>query len=168
MPLDTKVIINVSANQTSVLDLETPQSALSLPLALALTNGVGAGQADEKWSDERTLTTGQNEDLDLNGTALQNAFGVNLALARVKYLLVVADPTNTTNITVGGAPSNAWVGPFGAATHTITLKPGGIIEVFDPSAGGYPVTAGTGDLLRVTNAAGATAKYRIVVVGAKT
>lgn len=168
MPLSATLQVNVNVTQTNVLDLETPSSALSFPLVSLLTNGAGASQANEKWSDERTLTTGANEDLDLSGTTLQNAFGINIAFLRIKYVLVYSLPTNTTNLTIGAAAANGWIGPFGATTHTITLKPGGYWEVFDPSAAGYAVTAGTGDLLRITNAAGASAIYRIIVIGATT
>jgi hypothetical protein len=166
MSLDSQsFLLQIAATLNSVLDLKTASAPLAYKNSMTLTTGTGADQADQIWDDERTLTTGANEDLDLTGTALQNAFGTNIAFARIKLLAIVSDPANTTNLTVGNAASNGWVGPFGAATHTITLKPKGVLFLFDPSSGAYAVTAGTGDLLRVTNAAGASAKYRIILIG---
>src|ERR1043166_3451946 len=98
-PLQTDMSVVVTANQTSVLDLATAAAAQKLDASatgvVSLASGTGANQADQSWSDERTLTTGANEDLDLTGTALQNAFGVNIAFARVKVILIVSDSTNT-------------------------------------------------------------------------
>jgi hypothetical protein len=63
--------------------------------------------------------------------------------------------------------TNPWVGFLNAA-GTVTLKPGaGIVLTADQaSATGYPVTAGTGDILRVANSgAGTAVLYDIAIVG---
>jgi hypothetical protein len=48
----------------------------------------------------------------------------------------------------------------------VKLKPGGLMLLVAPTAAGFPVVAGTGDLLNIVNAnAGASGAYDIVVVG---
>lgn len=164
MSLKTDVSLRIQAALASVLDLVQAQANLDQVFTLGLTTGVGLNQADQVFSDERTLTTAQSEDLDLSGTALQNALGVNIALVKLKLLLVVADPTNTTNITLQKASSNG-VAFLAGTTPGFTLKPGGAFLIFDPSLAAITVTATTGDLINLTNGSGASAKYKIIVIG---
>lgn len=134
-------------------------------LGITLTDGALAGQADLVYLsavDGRALVASAFEDLDLRGL-LPDAIGDTIALATVKILLVHADPTNLNDMTIGGAAANTWVGPFGAATHKQTLRPGGIY-LQATSGTGWTVTAGTGDLLRVQAGASA-ALYHIAVIG---
>src|SRR5439155_27040686 len=120
---------------------------------IALATGTATGQADKVWSDTRTLTASATEDIDLTGTLI-DAFGATLTLARVKGLVIFASSANTNDVVVGNASSNGWVGPFGAATHTLAVRPGGLLCLFAPGATGYTVVGGTGDLLHVANSAG--------------
>mgnify|MGYP000488088098 CR=1 FL=1 len=58
-----------------------------------------------------------------------------------------------------------FVGPFGSATHTVALPPGGNLILTAP-ASGWTVTAGTGDLLRVANSgAGTSVTFDIIIIG---
>jgi hypothetical protein len=168
MPLvRANLTVQLDALSTSPLDLETGQASLDYKKAIGLTAGTGAGQADRRWSDKRTLAASANEDLDLAGV-LTDVFGQAITFARVKQLVVVAAAGNTNNVIVGGAATNTWVGPFGAATHTLAVRPGEakvICSATDATA--YPVTAGTGDLLRIANSgAGTPVTYDIFIVGA--
>ncbi len=160
-------LLQISGTKTPATppDLGSSVYTLAHTSQFTLAEGTGLNQANQVFPDERTLTTGQSEDLDLNGVLI-NPLGEQVNLVKVKAVVIVADATNTTNLTIGNAASNQFVGWFGAAAHTITLKPGGVFFISDPSAAGYPVTAGTGDLLRVTNAPGATAKYKVIIIGA--
>lgn len=166
MPLDTTVKVSVDATHTALLDLATATVPLSFARALGLANGTGANQADRIFHDTRTLTASANEDLDLAGV-LTDAFGATITFARIKALIVAADAANTNNVIVGGAATNQFVNWVGAATHTVTVRPGGVLLLAGGDATGYAVTAGTGDLLRVANSAGGTSvTYSIVLVGA--
>jgi hypothetical protein len=94
-------------------------------------------------------------------------FGQAITFARVKGLIVSASAANANNVVIGGAASNAFTGVFGASTHTLAVRPGGLLVLTAPDASGYVVTAGTGDLLRVANSGGGTpVTYQIVVIGA--
>ncbi|MEV4059726.1 hypothetical protein [Nonomuraea dietziae] len=166
MPLSARLLLQLAAELTSPLDLTTVAAPLSFARQVSLTDGAGLNQANRLWSDERVLAASANEDLDLAGT-LADPFGAAITFARVKALLVAASPANANNVVIGGAASNQFVGPFGAGTHTLAVRPGGLLALTAPDATGYAVTAGTGDLLRVANSgAGSSVTYQIVVVGA--
>jgi hypothetical protein len=174
MALSTATIsLNVIAAVTKALDMNvSPEARLNLTKALAIAAGVGAGQADRLFIDRRTIAPSGTDDLDLNGVLL-DPLGDAFNLARVKGLIVIAesdlasDPINVNDVIVGGAPSNAWVGPFGAAAHTVRLQPGEPLVVFARGATAWPVTAGTADLLRIANSAGGSSViYQIAIIGA--
>lgn len=166
MPVTTNIKVSVDANQTGSIDLAPLSAVHSLPFTKLLTSGTGSGQADLVWSDTRTLSASANEDLDLAG-ALVGAFGATTTFVRVKAILVVADAANTNNVVVGGAAATQFVGPFGAATHTIAIQPGNAFFISATGATAWPVTAGSTDFLRVANSgAGTSVTYSIVIVGA--
>lgn len=167
MGLDTKVQVAVVGNLARALDLATASVPLAKTYQTVLADGFAAGQADKIFHDTRTLTASSNEDLDLAGV-LADPLGLTLTFARIKALIVAAAATNVNNVVVGAAASNAWATLLGA-THTITLRPGAVFAAVAgvADATGYAVTAGTGDLLRVTNGgAGTSVSYDIIVIGA--
>lgn len=134
---------------------------------LSITGGTAANQVDRTFSQTRTLAASANEDLDLSGTALLNVFNVALAFARVRAIILFAAPGNTNNVVMGGASSNAFVGPFGAATHTLAVAPGNFVQLTNGTTTGWPVTAGTGDLLRIANGgSGTPVTYTLTILGA--
>jgi hypothetical protein len=124
-------------------------------------NGTGNSQADLFWDDTRTLATATAESLDLAGS-LSKALGGTLTLVGLKAILVTAASANTTNLTVGGGATT--VPLFTATNDSITVRPGGAFLWVAPNTG-VVVTATTADLLEISNAAGASATYSIMVVG---
>jgi hypothetical protein len=81
------------------------------------------------------------------------SFGSGAALANTWY---------RSKRTFAGV-SNAWVGPFGSGSDYVTVK---YWQAFvDNSAAGFTVTAGTGDLLRISNPGATSLDYIIWVVG---
>ncbi len=125
-------------------------------------SGTGTGKADTDFIDDRTLASAASESLDLSGT-LVDGFGQTVAIAKLKAIEISADAANTTNLTVGATGSNAFVRWVADATDGIVLKPGARFVIADPA--GWTVTAATGDLLKFTNASGASATYRIKLLG---
>ncbi len=167
MPLSTQVLLQVSAflSNTSA-DLVVPSANASFGAQINLDNGTGANAADRLWLDSNTLGASANTDVDLAGN-LTDALGQALTFARVKAIFVRAASGNTNNVVIGGAAANQFVGPFGAATHTLSVKPGGLFAAVAPDATGWAVTAGTGDLLRFANSgAGSSVTYDVMIVGA--
>ncbi|MFB8242000.1 hypothetical protein ACFC58_36245 [Kitasatospora purpeofusca] len=164
--VNTVLKVAAAATQTNPLDLVTGRAPLDFAAAIALGSGTGANQADMIWSDTRTLAASATEDLDLAGV-LVGAFGNTLTFARIKGLIVRAAGANANTVVVGGAASNGFVGWVADSTDKVNVRPGGVLGLFAPDATGYPVTAGTGDLLRIGNGgAGTAVTYDIVVIGA--
>ena len=172
MPLaNTQIGAFLKGDLSSALDLVNVLASINLTAGTAFDNGVAAGQVDKMFSDTRTLAASASEDLDLTGT-LVDAFGATITMARVKGLLIRAAAANTNNVVVGAnVAANAWgtlFGPTGASGGTVTLRPGAFFVVGCGSADatGWTITAGTGDLLHVTNSAGGTSvTYDVVVIG---
>lgn len=167
MTLNATLSVGAAATLASTLDLAESTSKMSEVYKAILTNGTAAGQVDRLWSDTRTLAASANEDLDLAG-ALLDALGGPAVFARVKGLIIAANPANVNNIVVGNATTNGFATFFGAATHTLVLRPGSVFALLAGTADatGYAVTAGTGDLLRVTNGgAGTSVTYDVIALG---
>lgn len=168
MPLTSSLLVAVSATLTATQDLGSVVSTMTKSYSAALTDGTAAGKADRVFHDARTLAASANEDIDLAGVLL-DPLGVLLNFVRIKGLIISASAANTNNIVVGGAAVNGFTSWVGGATHTVTVRPGGVLALLAGSADatGYAVTAATGDLLRVANSgAGTSVTYDLIVIGA--
>ncbi len=140
-----------------------PASAtLTAQADIGITSGTGNYQADLMYAATRTLATGATDNLDLSGV-LTDPLGTVIAAVEIVAILIRAAAGNTTILTVGNG-TNPFVGPFGAGAQTVAVPPGGAFQAVNPQAG-WAVTAGTGDILRITNASGASATYDIVILG---
>ena len=163
MPVSAEISAQISVTQTATPDGGQATAKQSAgPGVVLVANGTANGQADLAFVDTRTVTSGANDDIDLAG-ALSSVFGATLTFVEIMSILIYSEPTNTTNLTVGNAPSNPFQGPFGAAAHTEVIAPGGLSLAHRPS--GWTVVAGTGDILRIANASGASATYQIAILG---
>lgn len=166
MSLLTQIAISLNAQVSVNGDLGMLTQAVRAGANATLQDGSGAGQANKIFSDTRTLAASASESLDLAGV-LTDAFGAAITFAKVKAIIVAAKAANTNDVVVGGAASNAFATPFGAATDKVKVKPGGAFALFDPGANGYAVTATTADLLQIANGnSGTPVTYDIVIVGA--
>lgn len=164
MSLTSRLEVKFTATQTNANDLNDATFAPLLKRIIDFASGTGAAQADLLWVDERTVSSASNDDLDLAGV-LTTAFGASLAAAEIVGLIIDSDADNTTVLTVGVNGTNPWVTMFAASGDGIKVFPGGIFLNFgvDASAMGA-VVGGASDLLRIANASGASATYRIAVL----
>ena len=90
---------------------------------------------------------------------------MTLAFVSIKAIVISALAANTNNVEVKPATTNGFLGPFNAAADQLTIPPGGHIALYAPVSG-WTVTAGTGDLLTITNsAAGTSVTYDIIIIG---
>jgi hypothetical protein len=156
------VTISTQINYSSALDLQTINAPIARAVAIQFTSGTGSNQANMVWSDERSLSSGANEELDFAGV-LTDAFGSTITFATVKGIIVESASTNTVDITLGNAAATQFLGPFGAAAHTAVVRPGGIFVSIAPQTG-YTVTGGSVDKFKVL-AGAANVTYRITVFG---
>jgi len=165
MALTADLVIDIKATLTSVLDLVTGSAPLAQAKKVALTDGTGANKARKIFSDQRTLSTGANENLDLAGV-LTDVFGTTLTFTNIKAIYISGASANTTNLTLTAPGVNGFAGLFAALGDGIAIPPDGKFLAIAPGASGFgAVTAGTADLLNMANAAGASATYDIVIIG---
>lgn len=165
MALTANIKDAVTATLTNTADFESASSSIADATSITFTDGTGAGQADRIFKDQRTLGASATEDLDLSG-ALTNIYGTTVVFARIKYIRVSAAAANTNNVNVARATANG-VPLFLAALDAIPVRPGGFFSWGCSDATGIAVTAGTGDLLTITNSGGTTGvTYNITIIGA--
>jgi hypothetical protein len=156
-------LLSLKAYTTKDNDLGDPVHAPQLKKQLSFGDGTTANNADIVWTDERTVSSASNDDLDLAGV-LADAFGDTIAAAEIVGMVIVADDGNTTTLTIG-AGSNPWATMWAASGDGIKVPPGGVFVIMAPDASGLgAVTAGTGDILRVANGSGAAATYKIFII----
>jgi hypothetical protein len=158
----SKLIVTLTSLLSNSVGLATASAAIETGLIKALASGVGADQMDRVFS-ERAKSISAAYDVDLSG-ALLDALGAAFVLVRAKLLVVIADPTNSGTVIVGGDANGALIG-FGAAAHTVAVRPGGALVLFAPDATGYPITGGTGDILQFAPSAG-TQLFDWAILGA--
>lgn len=167
--LKLSVIAQVVGSIVGDNDLVSVRGDVEQAARVEFATGVGANQANLMFADRRTLAASASEELDLDGGSLLDPFGEAVTFKRVKAILVKAAADNTNKVVLGGAAANAFVGPFGAAAHTVSIDPGGAVLFVSPSAAGWVITASTADLLKIANGAGGSAvTYDIVLIGGAT
>jgi len=165
MPLSASVYAAVSVRLSGAPDLGRTQYELDVQAKLLdLAAGTGPGQVSKAFIDTRTLALSTGEDLDLAG-ALLDPLGAAAVFAVVKVIYFKASAANVNNVVVGNAASAGFIGPFGAAAHTVAIPPGGVLMLVHPGAG-WTVTATTADLLHVLNGgAGTSVTYDVILLG---
>jgi len=162
--LSGSVSVSAALDLVSALDLRSVTDPIRYGANYSFTNGTGANQANECFVDTRTLSASATEDLDLAG-GLTDAYGTALTFTKIKAIIIKAAAANTNNVQITRPASNGLV-LFMAASDGIALTPGACFAFIAPDANGVAVTAGTGDLLTITNSAGTTGvTYDIVIVG---
>lgn len=168
MSLTTDLLVSLSARQTGANDFAAARFTPTMATRLKTVDGTSANQADILFLDERTVASGANDDIDLDGV-LADAFGTTVEIAEVVALFIINGPrsgaANTTALTVGGG-SNPFVGFLGGTTPTVgPIRPGGFFMIGAGDAAGIgSVTGGSADVLRVANGSGAAATYQIGIV----
>jgi hypothetical protein len=166
MPATATLSASIVGLLSGTVDIGSVEHSLSYGPTIPFSDGTGANQINRIWADTRTLAASGTEDLDLAGS-LVDAIGQSITFARVKAILIRPSAANTNNVIVGGASANQFLTWVGGATHTVTVRPGGLFAIGAPDATAYAVTAGTGDLLRIANSSsGTSVTYDIVILGA--
>jgi hypothetical protein len=156
-----RIQLSQSIAYQNALDNQTVNADLARIVAVELANGTGSGQANAMFSDTRSLSSGGSDNLDLAG-GLTDAFGSVLTFTAIKAIIIESDAANTVDFTIGNG-TNPFLGPFGAAAHTVTVRPGGLLVFVAPQTG-WTVTGGTADILKIL-AGAANSSYRIHIIG---
>jgi hypothetical protein len=160
----SRAAVNITSTGTNALDLSTPTDQLSFQVTGSFTNGTGAAQANQQWSDQRTIVTGADDDLDLAGS-LVDAFGVTITFTRIKTL-IIRNLSATAILSVGGG-SAAVTSLFVGAGDALVIPANGYVALGTTSGDGYAVTATTADILRISHSGNvsASANYQIIIIG---
>jgi hypothetical protein len=160
-----KVSISFNGVLTKDTDLGSLTYSITYPIRKTMVNGTESGAANMVWTDTRTISASSSESLDLAGS-LANAFGDTITFTKIKQIIITASSSNTNNVVIGGAGSNAWSPMFGDATDKLVINPGYTFSLGGSDAAGYAVTAGTGDILLVANSSsGSSVTYDIIIEG---
>ncbi|TSA12010.1 MAG: hypothetical protein D4R73_02955 [Deltaproteobacteria bacterium] len=160
--LSVLVKLLLKGHQVKDQALADPRKDFELDWEQQFSPGTGAGLVDKEFDDERTLADGASENLDLSG-GLTDSYGASIILAKVK-ILAIKNKSTTQTLSVGGAASLGFVGWVGDPTDIIKVGPASFaLLICNPA--GVAVTAGTGDLLKILNSAGAACIYDIFIAG---
>lgn len=166
MPLSANWRFHLDMSEVGSNVFGGPNFAGAIDIVKSLAHGTTLDKFDLGYIAERTVASGSNDDIDLAGV-LASPLGTSFAAVELAGIVIVNKPldpsaaANTTNLTLGGG-SNPVLGLF----STMILRPGAMVSALAGDPGGLCViTPGTGDILRVANSAGATAKYLIAALG---
>jgi hypothetical protein len=168
MAVTAQLDVNLTASQSGANAFGGPYWNAAMSLSQAFQDGTAANKFDRLYMAQRTVATGANDDIDLNGV-LTDVFGTTIAAVELVGIMIInkqKDGTaNTTNLTIG-AGSNPFVGFLGGTTPTLgPVRPGGVFLLMNPDASGLgTITAGTADILRIANSAGASNTYQIALL----
>lgn len=159
----SQVEVRISGQYTNTVGLQEVAAPLALVKTIPFANGTGLNQADKVYSQQYSIGTGATQSIDVAGS-LTDSMGVAFTPAKIKAIYIGSASTNTTNLTVFGDAAHV---PFlGTVATSLTLRPGGAFLLVDPGTTAYAVTAATGDIIKIVNAAGATAVVDLIVIAA--
>lgn len=135
-------------------------------MSLSLAYGAGNNQIKNWYAAQRTLAAGANDDLDLAGS-LNNDFDAALVFTAIKLLLVsIVAPDGVKKLRVGPqGVANAFPGKWGGVTALFYDEVYNFNAIINHPWAGYPVTAGTGDILRINNPGAGAVTYNILIAG---
>ena len=171
MALSTTIKLTLSSTRTLVLDLGSFREPHVVDYDVTWPTGTAVNQADEVWSDSRSLAVG-SENLDF--TALPQVTSTGVAVRTVAFAVIKAIIIRNTSasgrLVVGGGSTGAGAAdafagtgyPFATDASETEIPFGGAWVWTDPT--GVAVTNGATDILHI-EAVGATQTYEIEIVG---
>ena len=167
---DIQLSAAVRATLTDTIETVARVANAGAGVSLSLTNGTSANQADQFIQDlTRSITSGNNEDLDLFDLAgfaqATDLLKNTITFADVVGLLVINSSTSAGNLRVGNnGTSAAWDAFFQGDSHEITLPPDSFMSIGTRSNPGWAVTDSSSHLLRMA-ANGGNVTYGIHLLG---
>lgn len=163
MTLSTVIDVNLSILLANALDLGSAKYETPINRRITLPTGVATGQADQIFTDTRTVAASGTDALDLAGSLI-GPLGGTLTFVKVKAVLVRAAAGNTNAVRVNRPPTNG-LPIFLAASDGVDVLPGGVFLWVGQGAG-VTVTPATGDLLNCDNSgSGTPVSYDVVIIG---
>jgi len=149
-----------TGTHNNVSDAITLGSGGIAAFSKSLTDGTGANKANKLWHQQRSISAGANDDLDLR--SLTDRFTTALVFSKLKwFFLRLTSPATGVKLVMGNYGANGFTGWFGATTHTEDVA-----DHVDKTnqIDGWTVDA-THRYLRINNPGGAAVTYDIILVG---
>ena len=172
MALTTSIDLTIGILRSVGLELSSGGSSAErrgISFTKAYADGSSDGQADQVWSDSRSLAAGTEThdlqsltQLDSAGATLRSS--ISFANAKVFYVRNTTAVGTAGYLRIGGAAANPWDGtgtPFETATGQIDIDPGGVQLWISHDGGAISAGALNLEVESVTN----TMTYDICVVG---
>ena len=173
--LITALSLDLQCHSVKSSDLQDPISDLLSRKKMLTEFGTGVNQANVMWSDRRLLAAGADDSLDLGLDALTNCFGDSVEFSKVKAIIILnrtdevwsTHTATTAIITVGGALTTPFQGPFDDTSDKISIVTGAMFVITNPSSAGWAVSyPSLNRYLLVSNDSGLNeAMYDIVLIG---
>lgn len=157
--IDLSIVLQGDDSDIATADLGTAVDKCSIARGVQYTDGVLTGQCDVIYHDVLPVTT--LDEVDFNGVVLKDAFGVGIAIVKLKALYI----KNLTGglLTIGAAANPMDI--FGtAATDTLELVDDGQWLMTWPGTG--LAIAGAGEL-EFVHAEGGAKDVEIIAVGTR-
>jgi hypothetical protein len=177
MASNLSLTLNLTGSGTlsGTAGITTPASVLSIgqnwpAMQTKLTYGTASLQAKNWVMQQRTLGAGLNDDLDLAGGLANELGDAGIIFLAVKVLLIaIISPDGVKKLKVGpgaagAAVANAFVGPWANVASSFTTIDSFGMPINNPW-GGYAVTPGTADVLRINNPGAGSVTYDILIAG---
>lgn len=152
---------------------ETVTRSLSLAFSHTIADGTGASQMDKAWYGSGSIAATTNLDLDVAGGLTLSIFGTNVdvTFAKVK-LIVIKNTTATTSLPLlvgpnaSGTPLGThFLGPWNAVNTGVNVIGPSSVFVAANFVDGFPIVAGTTDVLRIRNGNGSAVTYEALIMG---
>jgi len=173
MDLTTVITMKIRAQATKDVDMDAdPLSTLAHKAGpYSWADGTGASQANQVYFDAHAIAGSATKDYDLAGS-LTDVFGDTITFTSIKAILIENTDADCI-LHVGGGDDGSGSNAFDTwitsdaddGSEKVILQPGGAILLVNPAANGYAVTAGTGDILRITEASGNAGTFEITIIG---
>lgn len=173
MTLRVNLRASLEAVETGSNNFGIPSFTPVMQFIAEMENGTSAYQNDMIWfSEGRTLAASGYDDFDLAG-GLTDAFGQTMTFAKTTGFFLTVNPTSTGgvasgSIAIGAAPSNTYLGYVSGPAQSIRpIQAGGTALLMNTDATAFSVvTAGTGDIFRITNLSAVNpTTYNIAIIG---
>lgn len=146
---------------TNAADLSSITDSLLKNKVTSFADGTGAGKAQIVVSDQRTISDGADETLDLK--SLGAAFG-SAAFAKLKALRIeVVTVTTGYTLKLKAGASNGLSAIFSDSSDELVLQAGGALTLEAP-VDGYVVDA-THKTVKVTNPSAGAVTYNLYLIG---
>jgi len=147
-------------DNSSVQGLGSAIDKISEARGVQFADGTGLEQCDVFFHDILSITTA--DEVDLNGSVLKDAFGANLAIAKLKVLYI----KNLTGVDLTIGVASEPIDMFGdPTTDDLVLPDDGELFMTFPSAG-LTIGAATGSL-EFVHATGTASPVELICAGVR-